>query len=107
MHLCILELWVSLHRMVVKWCPLLAEYSPEIPEDIIDPLLLPTLEQMERANRVEMYLRGRHKFNREHGKHSIFDDVNHLTSFANQFLDLPLARPLHELEERIQQWMKV
>jgi hypothetical protein len=106
MHLCILELWVALDRIVVRWCPLLAEYSPEIPEDIVDPLLLPTLEQMGRVNRVQMYLRGRHKVNREHGKHSVFDDVNHLTSFANRFLDLPLARPLHELEERIQQWTR-
>ncbi|KIM25732.1 hypothetical protein M408DRAFT_203316, partial [Serendipita vermifera MAFF 305830] len=41
MHLCILELWISLDKICIKWAPLLEKYSPEIARDFVEPLVLP------------------------------------------------------------------
>lgn len=59
MLLTILELWVVLDKMSVQICPLLKEYSPEIPADFLEPLLLPKWSQMQRAEAVSEYIRGR------------------------------------------------
>ncbi|PYI28973.1 hypothetical protein BP00DRAFT_438002 [Aspergillus indologenus CBS 114.80] len=61
MVLTMLELWMALDRMCIKLCPLLKDYSPEIPADFLEPLLLPQRSQMERACKVEDYIRNRHR----------------------------------------------
>jgi len=103
MHLCILELWVALDRICVKWCPLLQEYSPEIAQNITDPLLLPHASQMRRLWRVQSYLRTRHKTAFEHGSHSIFRRPNAETSFHNRYFKLPMADKLTALENTIRE----
>jgi hypothetical protein len=85
MHLCILELWMALDIIVSTWCPLLLRYSPEIPEDFLDPLLLPYFSQFKRLYRVQSYLKQRNK-NAEKGW-SVFHDINRPDSFANMYFD--------------------
>ena len=60
MLLTIMELWVALDTIAVVQCPLLLSYSPEIPASILDPLLLRRAKSIERAARIERYLRRRH-----------------------------------------------
>lgn len=60
MLLTVLELWVALDTVATAQCPLLARYSPEIPSDILNPLLLRRSKTIERAAHVERYLRSRH-----------------------------------------------
>jgi hypothetical protein len=60
MILTLLELWVSLDRIATRQHPLLLDYSPEIPENLIDPLLLRTSHHIKQAKRFQSYLRRRH-----------------------------------------------
>ena len=61
MLLTILELWCSLDIIAVGLFPPLEQYSPEIPINIIRPLLLPRREQLVRAHQIETYLGKRHR----------------------------------------------
>ncbi|KAH0034044.1 hypothetical protein KCU78_g2340, partial [Aureobasidium melanogenum] len=54
-----LELWVALDRICISQIPLLAEYPPEIPANVVRPLLLPTANQMQRLSIVESYIKAR------------------------------------------------
>jgi len=103
MHLCILELWTALDKICTKWCPLLLEYSPEIAQNITDPLILPYFGQMGRLERVQAYLDHRHKLAQGNGGRSVFRQVNAQTSFHNQFFKLPTAAPLLALESKIRE----
>jgi len=60
MLLTIMELWVALDTVAVVQCPLLLSYSPEIPSSVLNPLLLRRSKCIERAARIELYLRRRH-----------------------------------------------
>ena len=60
MLLTIMELWVALDTIAVVQCPLLSSYSPEIPSSVLNPLLLRRSRCIERAARIECYLRRRH-----------------------------------------------
>ncbi|KAG8865789.1 hypothetical protein FRC20_009493 [Serendipita sp. 405] len=103
MHLCVIELWVALDQLVTSWCPLLTEYSPELPESLLDPLLLPHLSQMKRLRDIQQYLRGRHEKAQLHGNLSIFANVNTNTSFAFRFFNTSLSTQLVALEDRIRE----
>jgi hypothetical protein len=105
MYLCILELWVVLDRLVTGWCNLLLEYSPEIPASILDPLLLPYVNHVERLQRVQHYIQGRHQHARK--RHSILSDINSPHSFQNKYFSLPLASSLKKLHEDIRKWASV
>ncbi|KAF9472985.1 hypothetical protein BDN70DRAFT_925404 [Pholiota conissans] len=61
MLLTILDLWMALDRVVCSQIALLRSYSPEIPSSILEPLLLRTSSSLERANKIEKYLRDRHR----------------------------------------------
>jgi hypothetical protein len=97
MHLCIIELWMALDVIVSNWCPLLLRYSPEIPEDFLDPLLLPYFDQVKRLHKVQDYLKRRNK-NAEKGW-SVFNDINRPDSFANRYFDSSVG--LSKLLQRI------
>lgn len=104
MYLCLSELWVALDEITVKWCPLLSQYSPEIPESFLDPLLLPTLAQMKRLHKVQLHLQERHNTAQTHGGLSIFSDINSHNSFANRFFASERAGPIVDLEVQIREW---
>lgn len=57
--LTILELWAAIDRLAMADIPLLARYPPEIPPEYLHPLLLRTSKDIERANHLETYIRGR------------------------------------------------
>ncbi|PVF94234.1 hypothetical protein CPB86DRAFT_53513 [Serendipita vermifera] len=98
MHLCIIELWVAVDRLLSNWCRLILEYSPGIPSSYLDPLILPYRHQMERLHKVQQYLKERHR--NAHNK-SVFEDINSTTSFANEFYESLQGRQLQQLESRI------
>ena len=61
MVLTIMDLWVALDRFAIQECPLLKEYSPEIPSNFLHPLLLHRSSTLKRAMQIEVYLCRRHK----------------------------------------------
>jgi hypothetical protein len=83
--LTILEIWVAIDCMATAWQSELLKYSPEIPEKILECLLLPRCDQMRRLSRLETYLTDRHR--NSHGKSSIFYDTTDTNSFVNWFVN--------------------
>ena len=61
MILTIMDLWVALETFSIRQCPLLKQYSPEIPSSFLHPLLLHRSSTLDRALRIEKYLCQRHK----------------------------------------------
>ncbi|QRW06903.1 kinase-like protein [Ceratobasidium sp. AG-Ba] len=61
MALTIIELWVGLDRLAISRHSILRDYSPEIPETILTPLLLRSSLHLERARVMQTYLRQRHR----------------------------------------------
>ena len=60
MILTLLDLWVVLDRLAIQQCPLLKEYSPEIPCQFLHDLLLHRSSTINRALNIEEYLSRRH-----------------------------------------------
>ncbi|KAI1428155.1 hypothetical protein F5Y12DRAFT_790732 [Xylaria sp. FL1777] len=56
MLLTIFELWIACDIAAVNLFPLLREYAPGIPSDILQNLLLPFVSQMRTARQVEQYM---------------------------------------------------
>ena len=61
MILTIMDLWVALDRIAIKKCPLIKQYSPEIPSNFLHCLLLHRSTALKRALDIEEYLCQRHK----------------------------------------------
>ena len=61
MILTILDLWVALDTFAIHQCPLLKQYSPEIPSDFLHSLLLHRSTTLKRASNIEEYLCRRYK----------------------------------------------
>jgi hypothetical protein len=61
MVLTILDLWVALDTFATQQCPLLKQYSPEIPSNFLHPLLLHRSSSLERALHIEEHLRRRYE----------------------------------------------
>lgn len=85
MILTLFELWVAIDTICVAVCPLLKSYQPEIPVNYLEPLLLPQLSQMQRANKVEEYILSRHQ-NCSRTLPSILGDPEPM-SFAVRYFD--------------------
>jgi len=60
MILTLMDLWVALDRLAIQLCPLLKEYSPEIPCQFLHDLLLHRSSTINRALHIEEYLCRRH-----------------------------------------------
>lgn len=88
MLLTLFELWVALDKIALAQCPLLSEYSPEVPRDLLEPLLLRRRRSIERFARIQAYIHSRHNKSR-HGN-SVFVDVVNNDSFAVRFFDASL-----------------
>ena len=97
--LTIVELWIGIDEKVTEWEPYLKNYTPEIPSDVLKPLLLPRRDQMQRLSRAEKYLEQRHKAAR--GQSAIFYNTTDTGSFANWFVNQsPLFQDtLQEIKE--------
>jgi hypothetical protein len=85
MLLVILECWVSLDKLCVKVCPSFADFSPELPKNLLQHLLLPRRREMKRAQAVEEYITARLEGS-EPGE-SIFEDPGPETFAARFFKD--------------------
>ena len=101
--LVILELWMSIDRCVIEWEPKLKVFSPEIPTNTLESLLLPCRSQMERLSRVEAYLELRHRGSRDCS--AIFYSTTDQNSFANWYVDQSallreMVRKMEEEAER-------
>jgi len=60
MILTIMDLWVALDVLAIQMCPLLTQYSPEIPSEFLHDLLLHRSSTINRALSIEEYLCWRH-----------------------------------------------
>ena len=83
MILTIMDLWVALDTLTIQQCPLLKQYSPEIPSDFLHPLLLHRSSALEHALHIEEYLRRRH--NEARNTASIFSNAITESSFAVEY----------------------
>ena len=83
MILTIMDLWVALDTLTIQQCPLLEQYSPEIPSDFLHPLLLHRSSALQRALHIEKYLSRRH--NEACNTASIFSDDITISSFAVKY----------------------
>ncbi|KAK4141681.1 uncharacterized protein C8A04DRAFT_13829 [Dichotomopilus funicola] len=54
--LCVFELWARMDSYAVEACPLLANYRPVFPPELLDVLQLPTISGMRRLHRVQTHL---------------------------------------------------
>ncbi|EWC47773.1 hypothetical protein DRE_02973 [Drechslerella stenobrocha 248] len=99
MALTILEMWIELDKLVCEEEPLLSDYSPEIPINILDPILLVQRGDMDRVVKVEDYLRQRHTTSRVSSRPSMFDEKVSAKSFAVNYYNQSSA--LKNLRSRI------
>ncbi len=87
MFLTAMELWVALDKCASHHYPLLADYHPGFASSLLEPLLLPRKQQMERLQRVEQHLAKRISSAR-HPSHSLFDTAITKQSFAVQYFHM-------------------
>ncbi|KAG9125251.1 hypothetical protein FRC07_008397 [Ceratobasidium sp. 392] len=98
MILTIVELWVGLDRLVTSQHNILLNYSPEIPDSLLEGLLLRSSLHLERARSIQIYLRGRHE-NASRG--SVFSSKQDRNSLPVFFFSRSHA--LQELKRTIEQ----
>ena len=60
MLLTVIELWVALDKIAIREIPMLAEYSPEVPTNLLEDLLVCKAASLERLRRAHQYLSRRH-----------------------------------------------
>ncbi|KAK8167917.1 hypothetical protein BKA80DRAFT_216002 [Phyllosticta citrichinensis] len=85
MLLAILQIWTALDSICIQLQPMIGEYSPEVPERILEPLLLTQLYHMEKLSSIEAYLEMRHR-NATHEKTRILQDPK-LNSFSVRYFN--------------------
>jgi len=97
--LVILELWVALDKICVSEIPLMAEYSPVLPANLVQPLLLSQAHQMQRLFAVESYINVR-QLQASTSRPSIFAEPTE-DSMCVRYYDS--ATPLQDLRREIEQ----
>ena len=91
-----MDLWVALDKLALHHCTLLHDYSPEFPQSLFEPLLLPKKPQMERLLHVEQHLATR-RAAAIPGFPSMFRSVDTTKSFAVRYFQ---QSPRHEELQR-------
>lgn len=86
MLLTVMELWCSLDIIVCGIVPLVKQYSPEIPVNILEPLLLRGREHLLRLRQIELYLAKRRREAVDHFP-SLFGAIKN-DSFAVKFFEV-------------------
>ncbi|KAK8044597.1 hypothetical protein PG993_004621 [Apiospora rasikravindrae] len=95
MWLSILELWVACDEAATHQISLLLDYGSEIPPNLLQVLVLPSLHLMKRLHVVESHLRKRQAA--KPGRPSIFSAFGDPNSFAVQFYsDSPHHQLIHK-----------
>ncbi|KAF8326324.1 uncharacterized protein EI90DRAFT_3281699 [Cantharellus anzutake] len=100
MLLTLFELWMALDILTATICPLLKDYSPEVPLTLYEGLLLSKAEPLGRISRIQAYLRKRyHKAGSN--PQSIFSEIVDAETFAVRFFDS--SSSLQDLKRTIEQ----
>ncbi|KAF8602017.1 hypothetical protein BDV93DRAFT_607811 [Ceratobasidium sp. AG-I] len=101
MALTIMTLWVALDEIVISQHPLLLDYSPELREELLEPLLLRTKVHINRACAIQRYLRKRHATAQRAGRGSVFSDNATTNSLAVRcFRQSPAQQQLKQTIEQ-------
>ncbi|KAG7450735.1 uncharacterized protein BT62DRAFT_884237 [Guyanagaster necrorhizus] len=98
MLLTIIGLWVALDKVAVAQYPLLHDYSPEVPIDLLKPLLLRHSKSLKRMVLITQYIRDRHYS--AMCRESLFDETASHGSFAVRYFDS--STELQHLKQRIE-----
>ena len=103
MILTLMDLWMALDGLAIQQCPLLGEYSPEIPCQFLHALLLHRSSTINRALHIEEYLRRR--YTEALKAPSVFsNDVDESCFAVKYFQTSPdLQRLLEEIESHAEQ----
>lgn len=80
------ELWVACDKLAVAEYPMLAEYTLDVPLDVLQSLLLPFSYQMDRLQKIEVYFANRTKQSRGDLVAQMFDIASE-NNFAARFFD--------------------
>lgn len=99
MLLTIMELWMALDKLATSQCPLLLDYSPELPESFLEPLLIRSARDIDRANEIQRYLRRRHFVAHTCARGSVFSNKASSSSFSVRYFRQ--SRPHQELKQSI------
>ena len=85
MLLTLMEIWMALDAVSLRLYPLLSDYDPGFPPDLMHCLKLANLSDMYRLQRIERYIEGR----RTRASHSLSNVLGNPTksSFAVRFFD--------------------
>ncbi|KAE9391905.1 hypothetical protein BT96DRAFT_1059147 [Gymnopus androsaceus JB14] len=110
MVLTMFELWVAIDKIAVAACPLLGNYSPEVPIDrslttsnaaLLRPLLLRKSIDLQRLLAVDEYVRLRHR-NATYRDASVFSESISSSSFAVKYFNQDATRELRNLKAQIE-----
>lgn len=85
MLLTIFQLWIAIDKIATTQFPLLLDYSPEIPSNILEPLILKKSDLFARARIVEDYLKQRH--NNSHSNWTVFTDKVNSQTLSVRYFD--------------------
>ncbi|KAF1848960.1 uncharacterized protein K460DRAFT_404218 [Cucurbitaria berberidis CBS 394.84] len=103
MLLYLFEIWVLMDRAAVKLYPLLEEYRCGFDYDILDPIQLLTLQELNRVQDVQAHLTARNPSRQGFGCKTIFDDPGD-SCFAARYYDCSdTSRDLLEMREDIEE----
>ncbi|CUA68377.1 NADH-ubiquinone oxidoreductase chain 5 [Rhizoctonia solani] len=92
MMLTLMRLWMAIDELATSHCPLLLEFSPEIPNNILDRLLLRTEQHLEQACIIQQHIVGRRNKSYPFNP-SIFSDDITSSSFAVKYFK---SSPRHQ-----------
>ncbi|PTB55328.1 hypothetical protein M431DRAFT_83309 [Trichoderma harzianum CBS 226.95] len=82
--LTIFELWMRMDECALVSCPLLGDYQPVFPPELLDALQLPSLTDMQRLLVVQTYLANRHAKARHGHIFSVHDQDSFAVQYAKQ-----------------------
>jgi hypothetical protein len=101
MYLTIMELWIACDVFVCNVHPLLRDFAPEVPVELLQSLLLPLKAQMVRLCAVETYISHRRR-KATANMPSLFREFGHHSSFAVKYFDqsLPHQQMLSQIDAR-------
>ena len=85
MLITLLEMWQAVDSIALTLYPLLAEYEPDFPQDLLYPLQATQLSDLRRVQDVENYIEHRRSVGNPHYP-SVFHDVSP-NSFAVRYFD--------------------
>ncbi|KAK0232833.1 hypothetical protein IW262DRAFT_1443858 [Armillaria fumosa] len=99
MLLTIIALWVALDKAAVAQHPLLHDYSPEVPVNLLEPLLLRHAKPLNCIISITQYIRNRHS-SAIWNNLSLFDETASHSSFAVHYFNS--STELQQLKQRIE-----